>query len=220
MIFESFPVGAFQCNCVILGDEATREAVVIDPGDELERIREVLDQHRLTLKKTLHTHGHLDHIGAASGLKEERGAAIHIHRADLPLWRAYPAQAKMFGITPRSLPEPDGFLEHGDRIEVGGIALEVIGTPGHTPGSVCLWMGRPPDGRAEPLLFSGDTLFWKGIGRTDLWGGDYGRILGSIRERLFSLPPDTLVHPGHGPVTSIRDERRGNPFLPDILASR
>jgi glyoxylase-like metal-dependent hydrolase (beta-lactamase superfamily II) len=220
VIFESFPVGLFQCNCVILGDEATREAVVIDPGDDLDRILEILDHHRLALKLALHTHGHLDHIGASGDLCRERGATARIHAADLPLWRSYPSQAAMFGLPKRDLPEPGGTLRHGDVIEVGSIRLEVVETPGHTPGSVCLSMARHPRDEATPLLFSGDTLFWKGIGRTDLWGGDYRTLMASLRERLFSLPAETIVHPGHGPETCIADERRSNPFLPDILKVR
>jgi len=216
MILESFPVGAFQCNCVVLGDEATREAIIVDPGDEIEAIGEILDQHRLTLKATVHTHGHLDHIGAAGALKLERGARVHIHRGDLPLWREFPRQAATFGVTAMDLPDPDVYLADGDQVRVGSIALRVIETPGHTPGSVCFRLELPEDSGAG-LIFSGDTLFWKGIGRTDLWGGDYPSILASIRERIFTLPPDTLVHPGHGPVTSVHDEMRGNPFLRDIL---
>ena len=219
MILESFPVGAFQCNCVILGDEVTREAMVIDPGDDLDQIYERLDHHRLTLTRTLHTHGHLDHIGAAGRLKAERGVEIHIHRGDLPLWTAFPQQAAMFGMKPVTLPTPDMWLREGEQVSAGSIVLKVIETPGHTPGSVCLLLDQQPNGATEPILFSGDTLFRKGIGRTDLWGGDYRLILDSIRERLFSLPPDTIVHPGHGPVTSIHDEKKSNPFLPDILAA-
>jgi glyoxylase-like metal-dependent hydrolase (beta-lactamase superfamily II) len=219
LILESIPVGIFRCNCVILGDEATREAVVIDPGDDLEAIREILDHHKLTLKTTLHTHGHLDHIGAAGELRRERGSQARIHRGDLPLWRDYPRQAALFGLPPRSLPEPDGLLAEGDEIRVGGIVLDVLETPGHTPGSVCFRLAGGAPGAGDPILFSGDTLFWKGIGRTDLWGGDYPRILASIRDRIFALPEETIVHPGHGPLTSIRDERRANPFLPDILAA-
>jgi hydroxyacylglutathione hydrolase len=219
MIFEWFPVGSFRCNCVVLGDEATREAIVIDPGDDIDRIREVLDHYRLTIRKTIHTHGHLDHIGAAGELKLERGAAIHIHRGDLPLWQSFPRQAALFGMPAHDLPEPDAFLGEGERIAVGSIALEVVETPGHTPGSVCLKLVAPsPEG--EPILFSGDTLFRRGIGRTDLWGGDYATILSSIRDRLFGLPEETIVHPGHGPVTSIHDERSENPFRGDILRRR
>jgi len=219
MILESFPVGSFQCNCVVLGDEATREAIVIDPGDDIDRITEILDHYRLTVRKTLHTHGHLDHIGAAGQLKLERGAAIHIHRGDLPLWQSFPRQAALFGVTAHDLPEPDAFLLGGEKVAVGSIVLEVIETPGHTPGSVCLSLVSPAPGDG-PLLFSGDTLFRRGIGRTDLWGGDYATILEPIRDRIFRLPGETIVHPGHGPVTSVHDERAGNPFRGEILANR
>jgi glyoxylase-like metal-dependent hydrolase (beta-lactamase superfamily II) len=217
VILESFPVGIFQCNCVVLGDESSREAVVIDPGAEMERIREILDHHKLHLRATVHTHGHLDHVGAAGLLKEEYGASIHIHRADLHLWRTFREQAAMFGLTPPALPAPDILLEATDRIPIGSGSLEVIETPGHTPGSICLSLEEPAPGSSDPILFTGDTLFWKGIGRTDLWGGDTRKLLLSIRERIFPLPEETIVHPGHGPVTSIGDERRSNPFLPEIL---
>jgi len=216
LIIESIPVGAFQCNCVILGDETSRDAVVLDPGDEIERIAEILDHHHLTLRRTIHTHGHLDHIGAAGALKRARGATAHIHRGDLPLWRAFPEHAAAFGMAAEALPEPDGFLVHGDRIAFGARSLEVIETPGHTPGSICLRLDVP-ERPAEPIVFTGDTLFWKGIGRTDLWGGNYRQLLDSIRERVFALPDDALVHPGHGPATSIHDEKRGNPFIAEIL---
>lgn len=216
MILESIPVGPFQCNCVILGDEATREAVVVDPGDDLDRICEILDHYRLNVTKTVHTHGHLDHIGASGLLRLERGALAHIHGSDLPLWRAYPGQAALFGLPARDLPDPDVLLKEGDRIRAGSIVLEVIATPGHTPGSVCLALRTERESSGEPLLFSGDTLFRQGIGRTDLWGGDYRTIMASLRERLFTLPEDTIVHPGHGPLTSIHDEKRSNPFISDI----
>ncbi len=218
MIFESFPVGLFQCNCVVLGDETTREAIVIDPGDDLDRIREVLDHYRLDLKLTLHTHGHLDHIGAAGELCRERGARALIHEGDLPLWRSYPAQAALFGLPQRELPEPDGLLRETEPIQVGGLRLSVLETPGHTPGSICLSMESHPREPGAPVLFSGDTLFWKGIGRTDLWGGDYRTLMASVREKIFRLPAETIVHPGHGPETCIADERKSNPFLPDILS--
>ena len=218
MIIESFPVGSFQCNCVILGDEASREAVVIDPGDDVERILEILDHYKLDLKKTDHTHGHLDHIGAAGLLRQERGARAHIHSGDLPLWRSYTEQAALFGMPGRDLPEPDVLVKEGDVIRSGSISLEVMESPGHTPGSICFRMDPPGGEGGDPVLFSGDTLFWKGIGRTDLWGGDYRTIMRSIRERIFTLPVETVVHPGHGPRTSIGDEKRSNPFLSDIIS--
>lgn len=216
MILESFPVGMFQCNCVVLGDEETREAVVLDPGDDLEAIREILEHYRLSLRAILHTHGHLDHIGAAGKLKEAFGGRIHIHPGDLPLWRGFREQAAMFGLPATDLPEPDALVKENDRIPLGDSSLQVLETPGHTPGSICLSLHGGAAEKGEPTLFTGDTLFWKGIGRTDLWGGDTRRLLLSIRERIFSLPPETVVHPGHGPRTSVGDERRSNPFLPDI----
>jgi hydroxyacylglutathione hydrolase len=219
LILESFPVGMFQCNCVILGDETTRNAVVIDPGDELEKITEILDHYKLTLTRTIHTHGHLDHIGAAGLLKEQRGALTHIHEGDLPLWEGYAKQAALFGMEARVLPRPDVLLKAGDTVEEGEIGLKVIETPGHTPGSICLSLESGSPSSSEPLLFTGDTLFRQGIGRTDLWGGDSRQLLRSIRERLLDLPEDTLVHPGHGPVTSIKDEKKANPFIDEILSA-
>lgn len=208
MIMESFPVGPLQCNCVVLGDETTREGVVIDPGDEPEKIDDILDHHRLNLKFILHTHGHIDHILAADHLRRTRGASVRIHDADLFLWKGVQMQASFLGMRVQSPGPVDGSLSQGDRIPFGPYELEVIETPGHTPGSVCLLLRKPAQ-----ILFSGDTIFQRGIGRTDLWGGSYPVILASIRDRLFTLEEETLVHPGHGPQTTIREEKRDNPFL-------
>jgi len=205
---ESFPVGPLQCNCVVLGDEATREAVVIDPGDDAEKIDEVLDHHRLDLKYVVHTHGHIDHILAADHLRRTRGASVRIHEADLFLWKGVQMQASFLGMRVAEPGPVDGPLRQGDRIPFGPHELEVIETPGHTPGSVCLLLRGP-----VPIVFSGDTLFQRGIGRTDLWGGSYPGILASIRGKLFTLDDETLVHPGHGPQTTIHEEKRENPFL-------
>src|SRR5262245_12199397 len=199
MIMESFPVGPLQCNCVVLGDETTREAVVIDPGDDEETIDEILDHHRLNLKTVVHTHGHIDHILAADHLRRTRGAEVRIHEADLFLWKGVQMQASFLGMRVSPPGPVDGSLRQGDRITFGPNTLEVIETPGHTPGSVCLLLLGP-----TPILFSGDTLFQRGIGRTDLWGGSETQIIASIRDKLFTLDDETLVHPGHGPQTTIR----------------
>ena len=208
MIMESFPVGPLQCNCVVLGDETTREAVVIDPGDEPEKIDEILDHHRLELKYVVHTHGHIDHILAADHLRRTRGASVRIHEADLFLWKGVQMQASFLGMRVQAPGPVDGSLRQGDRIPFGPHELEVIETPGHTPGSVCLLLRGP-----TPIVFSGDTLFQRGIGRTDLWGGSEPQILASINDKLLTLDEETLVQPGHGPQTTIREEKRDNPFL-------
>lgn len=212
MIIESFPVGSLQCNCVVLGDERSRQGVVIDPGDEAERIDEVLDHHGLELTHVLHTHAHIDHILAAEHLKRQRSARVLIHEGDSFLWRGVQMQAAFLGMRVPPAGAVDGYLKEGDTIRFGDHELKVIETPGHTPGSVCFLLDEKP----SPILFSGDTLFLRGIGRTDLWGGSYPGILRSIRDRLFTLREETLVHPGHGAITTIGEEKKENPFSGDI----
>ena len=212
MIIETFPVGPLQCNCVVLGDEQTRQGVVIDPGDEVEKINEVLDQYRLDLKYVVHTHAHIDHILAADQLRKQRGAAVCLHEADAFLWRGVQMQATFLGLKVAPPGEIDRYLKDGDILKFGSHELKVIETPGHTPGSLCFLIEEEP----APILFSGDTLFLRGIGRTDLWGGSYPGILTSIRDRLFSLDDETLVHPGHGASTTVGEERKTNPFVGDI----
>jgi len=211
MLFETLPVGPLQCNCVVLGDEASREGVVIDPGDQAERIEDVLDQGKLDLKYILHTHGHIDHILAADHLRRRRGGTVCIHESDRFLWEGVQMQGSFLGLRVEPPGQVDRFLKEGDVIPFGPHRLKVIETPGHTPGSVCFHLERPP------LIFTGDTLFSRGIGRTDLWGGSYPGILASIRDRLFTLDEETLVHPGHGPGSTIGEERRANPFRRDIV---
>jgi glyoxylase-like metal-dependent hydrolase (beta-lactamase superfamily II) len=206
-LIETFPVGPLQCNCTILADEATGEAVVIDPGDEPERILRALQAAKLKPVALLHTHAHFDHIGGSRRVKEATGAAIRLHPDDRPLYDALPKQAAFFGLTADAPLEPDAPLADGETIRFGGQALTAIHTPGHTPGSTCFRL----DGD-RPVLFSGDTLFRRSIGRTDLWGGDSRKILASIRERLFALPGDTTVVCGHGADTTIDEEKRLNPF--------
>ena len=215
MIHEVLVVGALQCNCSILGDETTREAIVIDPGDEVERILEVLKRHDLTAKYIVNTHAHFDHVGNCRELKEATGAPIWLHKADLPIYETAPQQAALFtmyGVPAIRMAAVDQFIRDADGVSVGTIDAQVIHTPGHTPGSLSLHV---PSG-AKDLLFAGDTLFQGSIGRTDLPGGDFRQILKSIKDRLLTLDDDTEVWPGHGPKTTIGRERRSNPFLQDV----
>ncbi|HEY7574241.1 MAG TPA: MBL fold metallo-hydrolase [Thermoanaerobaculia bacterium] len=204
---ETFPVGPLQCNCTILVDDATREAVVIDPGDEPERIRKALEEARVRPVALLHTHAHFDHIGATRALSEATGAPIRLHASDRPLYDALPEQAAYFGLSAAPPRPVDRDLADGEVIRFGRFSVRAIHTPGHTPGSTCFEL----EGDA-PILFSGDTLFRRSIGRTDLWGGDTPTILASIRERLFTLPGEIPVVCGHGPGTTIAEEKRSNPF--------
>jgi glyoxylase-like metal-dependent hydrolase (beta-lactamase superfamily II) len=207
MILETFPVGPLQCNCTILADEETREAIVIDPGDEISRIQRRLTALGLTLKQILVTHAHIDHVGGALKLKSLTGAPIFLNEADLPLLGIMAEQAAWVGVpTPETAP-PDEALTDGRVVGLTNYPAQVIHTPGHTQGSICLHF--------VPLkmVLAGDTLFAGSIGRTDLPGGNYDQILDSIQTRLLSLPDDTRVVPGHGPATSIGSERKSNPFL-------
>lgn len=215
MIHEVLIVGALQCNCSILGDEETREAIVIDPGDEVERILEVLKRHRLTARYILNTHAHFDHVGNCRELKEATGAQIWLHKADLPIYETAPRQAglfAMYGVPAIRMTAVDQFIRDADGVAVGRIGAQVIHTPGHTPGSLSIHV----PGSAKDILFAGDTLFQGSIGRTDLPGGDFQQILKSIKDRLLTLDDDTEVWPGHGPKTTIGRERRSNPFLQDL----
>ncbi|MBI1941174.1 MAG: MBL fold metallo-hydrolase [Acidobacteria bacterium] len=208
MIHEILPVGMLACNCSILGDEATGEAIVIDPGDDIERVQEILARHNLTPKIIVATHAHIDHVGGIAKLQKATGAAVLMHREDLPLYQNLAMQAEWLGVKPPGVVEVDRFLKEGDAVRCGSLALEVLHTPGHSPGSLSLHM---PGERRR--IFSGDTLFQGSIGRTDLWGGSFDRILRSIHETLLRFPDETPVYPGHGPATTIGDERELNPFL-------
>ncbi len=210
MILRTFPVGLLRCNCSVIGDPATQQAIVVDPGDEVDKVLAVLREHDLVCRAILNTHTHLDHVGANHELKEATGARLMLHEADLPLYDHLKAQAQWMGgmLMAPVRATVDEHLHQGDRVTAGGIVAEVFHTPGHTPGSLCFHV----DGSA-PVVFSGDTLFAGGIGRTDLWGGDYQQELESIRVRLLGLDDKTRVVPGHGPETSIGRERASNPFL-------
>ncbi|HUD74960.1 MAG TPA: MBL fold metallo-hydrolase [Terracidiphilus sp.] len=207
MILETFPVGPLACNCTILGDREAGEAIVIDPGDEVGRIYRRLVELGLKLKQILVTHAHIDHVGGALKLKGLTGAPILLNENDLPLLKMMDQQANWLGVaTPETAP-PDESLADGLRVGLEHYPAQVIYTPGHTQGSVCLHFA------ALKLLVAGDTLFEGSIGRTDLPGGDYGQIIDSIHSRLLPLPDETRVLTGHGPATTIGAERRSNPFL-------
>lgn len=208
MIIEALPVGPFQCNAYVLSDPGSREATVIDPGDEAPRILEILKRQGLRLKNILLTHGHIDHAGGAKDLRDATGAQLMIHKEDLFLYQKIHLQASLFGLPAPPVSDIDRLLEDGIEVGEGALRCRVIHTPGHTPGSVSLYF----DGK----IFTGDALFMDGIGRTDLWGGSYELLMASIRERLLSLDDATEVYPGHGPATTIGRERRENPFLQEI----
>ena len=207
MILETFPVGPLQCNCTILADEETREAIVIDPGDEISRIHRRLSALGLTLKQILVTHAHIDHVGGALKLKRLTDAPIYLNEADLPLLEIMADQAAWVGVdTPETAP-PDEGLRDATTVGLANYPAQVIHTPGHTQGSICLHFAP------LKMVLAGDTLFAGSIGRTDLPGGDGEQIIHSIQNRLLTLPDDTKVVPGHGPATTIGKERRTNPFL-------
>jgi glyoxylase-like metal-dependent hydrolase (beta-lactamase superfamily II) len=207
MIHEMLPVGMLQCNCSIFGDEQTREAIVIDPGDEIGAIQEILARHGLRVKAIVITHAHIDHIGGAARLKRETGAPVYMNENDSELRDMLDAQAAWLGMAAPERTEIDTPAREGDVLQLGGAEFHVLHTPGHTQGSICLWIP------AENKLVAGDTLFRESIGRTDLPGGDGRRIVQSIRGKLFALPEDAMVIPGHGEVTSIAHEKRFNPFV-------
>ncbi|HWQ32124.1 MAG TPA: MBL fold metallo-hydrolase [Blastocatellia bacterium] len=208
MIIETFPVGLLQCNCTILGSAQTREAIVIDPGDEVQKILARLKAHRLEAKYIIATHAHIDHVGGFSELRAATGAPVYLHEGDQFLYDILPIQAQMIGLATPPSTQIDHYLSQGDELGAGEIRIKVHHTPGHTPGSLCFHL---PDNEAK--LFSGDTLFMRGIGRTDLWGGSFEQIMDSLHHRVLALPDETVVIPGHGPITTIGDERAHNPWL-------
>ncbi len=210
MFLDVFPTGPIQANCTLLGDEASGRVVIVDPGDEAELIADKVRASGLEPEAILHTHGHMDHAGGTAELAVIfPDVPVGLHRDDLPLYRNLGRQGAMFGLTVEEPPEPGLWLEHGQRIPVGGLELEVRHTPGHSPGSVSLVV----HGGSEPLVIVGDVLFAGSIGRTDLWGGDFELLARSIREQLYTLPDETTVITGHGPATTIGHERRTNPFV-------
>ena len=207
MVLETFPVGLLQCNCTLLGDEATGEAMVIDPGDNIPYILERLAAHKLTLKQIVVTHAHIDHVGGALRLKRATSAPVLLNENDLSLLKMMDVQAAWLGVATPEVAAPDENAGDGLVVGIANHKAEVLHTPGHTQGSICLHFAP------EKILFAGDTLFAGSIGRTDLPGGDGRLILRSIHERLLPLADETRVIPGHGHETTIGAEREGNPFL-------
>lgn len=207
MILETFPVGPLQCNCTLICDEDSKEAIIIDPGDEIPQILKRLEEHSAKLKQIIVTHAHIDHVGGALRLKHATGAPILLNEKDLILLRMMDMQAGWLGITPPEVAPPDASAEEGLVIGLTAAPATILHTPGHTPGSICLHF------ETQNLLIAGDTLFAGSIGRTDLPGGDSGKILRSIHEKLLVLPDETVVIPGHGGSTTIAQERAMNPFL-------
>jgi glyoxylase-like metal-dependent hydrolase (beta-lactamase superfamily II) len=208
MIIETFPVGWLQCNCTILGDEQTREAIVIDPGDDSQEILARLEKYGLTVRQIVCTHTHIDHVGAICELQERAGMPASIHKADLFLFEKLDVQAQWIGMPMPKRGAIDHFVEDGSAVSCSGLEIGVIHTPGHTPGSTTFHLAGDRN-----ILFTGDTLFAQSIGRTDLWGGSHPQILASIRKKLMTFDDDTLVIAGHGKSTTIGHERRYNPFL-------
>jgi hydroxyacylglutathione hydrolase len=207
MIHEIIPVGMLQCNCSVFGDEASGQAVVIDPGDEIGLVTEILDRHQLRVKAIIITHAHIDHIGGAQKLKALTGAPVYMNSRDQELYDHIDTQAQWLGVAPPEKTNIDVNAREGESVKLGAAQFEVLETPGHTQGSISLWIPQ------ENKLVAGDTLFLDSIGRTDLPGGDHGQILRSIHEKLLPLDDAVVVIPGHGANTTIGRERRRNPFL-------
>lgn len=207
LLVKSFPVGPLQCNCTVIGDPATKQAMVIDPGGDADKILALVHDWDMTVTHILHTHAHFDHFLASGDMKQATGASLALHKDDKPLWDSLEMQCGMFGMPFEPAPPPDHWLEHEEDLHTGACQCQALHTPGHTPGSMSFYF------KDLNLLLAGDTLFRGSIGRTDLWGGDYPTIERSIRERLYTLDEATHVVTGHGPATTIGDELRNNAFV-------
>jgi hydroxyacylglutathione hydrolase len=207
MIHEILPVGPLQCNCSVIGDDQTREAMVIDPGDEVEQVLELIRNHNLQVKQIVITHAHIDHVGGAMKLRAATGAPVLLNQNDYALLKMLDVQAAWLGMAAPEKVEIDQGIGQADTVKAGALVARVLHTPGHTEGSICLYFP------AETMLIAGDTLFAGSIGRTDLPGGSFEKILHSLHDRVLALPDETVVVPGHGPLTRIGEERESNPFL-------
>ena len=207
MIHEILPVGPLQCNCSVIGDETTHDAIVIDPGDDIEDVLGLIQKHNLKVKQIVITHAHIDHVGGAMKLRAATGAPILLNENDQALLKMLDVQAAWIGMKDPGKVEIERSIGEGDTVQVGPLIADVIHTPGHTEGSVCL------NFPTEKKLIAGDTLFAGSIGRTDLPGGSMQKIIKSLHDKVLALPDDTLVVPGHGSLTTIGEERERNPFL-------
>lgn len=206
MIIATLPVGMIQTNCYIAGCEETKEGAIIDPGGHPERILAEVERYGLAIKFVLNTHAHFDHTDANGAIVQATGAPLALHPQDQPLLEAS-GGAAMFGLQADPSPPPDLELHNGDKLEIGKLRFRVLHTPGHTPGHVCFYEAD------QGVLFDGDVLFYRGIGRTDLWGGNRQELMRSIQQVLFALPDQTVVYSGHGPATTIGEEKQLNPWL-------
>jgi hydroxyacylglutathione hydrolase len=207
MILEMLTVGPFQENCYVVGDQESGVGAIVDPGDEAARIALAVEQTNLEIAQILITHAHIDHVGAVAALAEEYACPVLMHAEAEPMLKQLPTQAMMMGLRFGKLPTVDRHIEDEEVLEVGSLKLESRYTPGHAPGHLAFYV------ESEGVVLSGDALFAGSVGRTDLFGGDADLLMQSINERLLSLPDETRVYPGHGPGTTIGDERAYNPFL-------
>jgi len=212
MYFERLIVGPLSVNCYIIGDDQTREAIIVDPGGNARDILDTLRREQLQPIALINTHAHFDHLIALAELREKTGAPFWLHTDEAPVLASASLGARMFGFAMAQPKPAERLLHDGDPVRVGTLVLRVLHTPGHTPGGICLL--------GDGWLISGDTLFQAGIGRTDLPGGDYATLMASIRDKLLTLPDTTIVYPGHGEPTTIGEERQLNPFLRPLITGR
>jgi len=207
MLIKNLVVGQLETNCFIIADETTKDAMIIDPGDEPDRIIDVVKENNLKVKYITCTHAHFDHLGAVADVRDATDAKVVIHKDELEIYNGARDQAAFWGYELEPLPEPDMLVDEGDKLEIGDLRFEVFHTPGHSPGGICLY--------GEDVIFTGDTLFAGSVGRTDFYGGDMNKLKKSFL-RLISLPPKTKVFAGHGPSSTIKEEKTGNFFMEEI----